>query len=338
MNHEHLLPIGAAPIMSYEHHASPLTVISQSNAYSTWLYSNFVQLECEIQYPVKGDVGFNFLHNKHIYFNCPHLDYLRMSSTYVKHFNRGIVPFLIESVQQGYYPNVFLNHFYCPFEPSYQKYHYWAAFLVYGFNETERIFHILGYADGHYSAKTISFSDVELAFEYNDDSPVYKTMIKLFKYVPHVKDELDLPYIRRSLESYMASDGTIYPSRSAASCEPLVVGLECYNIVKQYLEKMLDRTKKVDVRPIHLLWEHKKLWVERLRYFQQQGIEISETSTMEMESLEKRMLTTRNLMIKLRITNNYTILAKIVEGWDSVIDEDVRCLSQVYEDLIKNEH
>ncbi|MBK37102.1 MAG: hypothetical protein CME26_16430 [Gemmatimonadetes bacterium] len=78
-----------------------------------------------------------------------------------------------------------------------------------------------------------------------------------------------------------------------------------------------------DVRPIHVFWEHKKVMVDRLRFFEARGVLLGGDAFAERyERLATKAGVLRMLLLKARVRRDTSIVERIAEGvWTIGLEE-----------------
>ena len=116
-------------------------------------------------------------------------------------------------------------------------------------------------------------------------SNVESNRVWLVRYNREARFELDFGAALEMLEDYANSART--PSRFASILtfpnkvytlgqtvperEDLTFGVETYGCLQWWMEEVLRGRREFDIIPFHVLWEHKKVMVSRLEYFERKG-------------------------------------------------------------------
>lgn len=112
----------------------------------------------------------------------------------------------------------------------------------------------------------------------------------------------------------------------------LVYGSGVYGCFYVYLEQLIGKSSEYDIRPFQILWEHKKIMLQRLNFIQNYISEISldfvrplDSIISEYSQIEQKVDHTRYLMLiyekrnKIQLLKDVMNLLKEVETNEQVI-------------------
>lgn len=155
------------------------------NSYYPWLYSNFIQLSCDIHNPDRR-LDYVFGIAKHwensdiSYF----LDKNRYTSEEIMYL--GGRKYIIHCIKQGKYIETKVDHYYLEERDEFLSVHHYHQVLMYGVDEKKRCFFLLGYnKNGKIQTMRMSFADFENSLkkrnnilykiiQYEQDAHFYK--------------------------------------------------------------------------------------------------------------------------------------------------------------------
>jgi len=260
-------------ILSYSSHAKTLAILSTDKHYEAWFHSNYIQLICEKDFKDKGihldfylgpSKDFNF------YVNNPWLYSQTIKKEMVNHLTDNITEFVISCIDRNYYVDLHLDQHFVAKDPSFhfEPHQFYHDTLVFGYNRSEQYFDILGY-NPFYKSLKISFSDFDSAYR---NCPIEKwyTVLYLYHYEKkrpgsQSKDYiLDVTWIADSLKGYLNStDHTRLFAMFDSGRNNLAFGMDVYHYYKLNF-KSGDFWE--DIRPLYVLWEHKKCMLSRIQY------------------------------------------------------------------------
>ena len=162
-----LLPLNEdPPVRGYLRHAFLFSILSTDDIYLPWLFGgNYTQLVFDRDpgwmpldfYTPLGYSGSGFA--------CPFLDAQWIGRTLIEGGYGSLVPFLTESIDEGYYARLTVDEFYLPGRTSYRRRHFMHSLLVHGYDRGRGLFLAAGYlANGEYGSTRVSFTELEEAF------------------------------------------------------------------------------------------------------------------------------------------------------------------------------
>jgi hypothetical protein len=307
------LPITKPDITSYQFLAYPLAILSNNiGKTEAWIYSNFIQLcvNTDFNHPVP------FCFYLHDYTLNPWLSVEKVERTTLSNNNLDIVNFVKNSIKQSKYVCLCLNEYYIPERSAYQKYDFDHDVLITGINEKENTVTLLGFDNQMlFKQITVGFEIFKQSYHnlIEENNP-YLNKIILYKFNENGSYTFDKELVVETLQDYLDSQNT--SNRFAMVSNPLdrVYGIECYTFLKIYINRLIKGEIDVNIRDIHLLFEHKNIMYNRIKYMEDKGLirknqNLSSSYILVKEASE----VIKNLMVKFSITNNESSLEKINE-------------------------
>ncbi len=315
------LPIIIPPIIGYLHHAHPLSIILNYKESHEWFYSNYIQLCCEIGLEGKR-IPFNFygyeasLPEK----NYPFLNIEKISKNVIQLTQLDICTFLIKCIDLGYYVRASIDRYYIKtFTKDYKENHKYHEVLLFGFDNDEKTFLAYGYVDGFFKEAKISFHDFSQAFLNCLSQVAYQNDVYLFKYNGTYQYQFDINLVTELLNDYLCSNNTSKRLSMFKNPLNLAFGIRVYHYIKQSIEVLFDNKHNYDIRPLHILWEHKKVMIERIKFMEMHGyIRKGKYPISLYYNIEKEVLILRNKLIRYKITEETKILKDILNAIDRI--------------------
>ncbi|KYF83252.1 hypothetical protein BE11_45200 [Sorangium cellulosum] len=268
----------------YLHHSLPLCVILGEERFLPWFYQHFVQVISDSGESIfRGNwpsIWVDFLEGDDSYREVIDDVYLDRAVLKGQSDVRGM---FIECLERGHTMIVSLDEYYLPKKASYQTRHYVHPTLIYGYDDHAREFLAVGFDDQRlFCALRFGYDEVlaayASAFESDEKSMDYQQLIRLLKPRPFSRA---YPFNARKflaqLQGYVSSSADFFSaggyrvSRDLLSivteAERLRFGSSVYGDVERCLEKRVrGEAGGITYHSIHLLHEHKKGLVDRLRY------------------------------------------------------------------------
>lgn len=284
------LPFEVPAITGYVHHAHLLGILGQDDRTLPWLYSNYVQLYCYPDFRA-STVPFNFYVNDTIldqgegrastvgfsaYLNSiPWLENERMSRNVFLGFKAGLRDKLTEWLRSGYYVLFYLNGYHIPGFHLYRTHRFAHQMLVIGYDLDEGTLELAEFKqerDGKkYQTFRVPMEAVEEAFYDVDLKGKHREYIYLVRFNADAEYAFDMDHVRNGLAEYLNGACTAERWRSFQKPAGLKYGMDVYDCLLRYLDR-LDRNEAAhDIRPFHILWEHKILMMQRLQYMERNG-------------------------------------------------------------------
>lgn len=315
------LPLTPPPVTAYLFYLYPLSILAARGDYRPWLYSHFVQL---FRQP-GGDLKF-YLHPqstthsiRHAYLTtCPCLDIQSLDQRLVVDGPEGIASFTARCLQQGLYVQVDADLFHLPHRLQYRRLHFLHEVLICGVDAVQRAFQVSGIDDaGRPASAWLSFADLERSVgtprdDFLSDArangpplPAWfreslsdRPRLFLYRHLPHVRCELDLPLLAEQLDDYLAARCTADRHRLVAPPADTIWGLDVY----QHLEEILSdpaRCRDALAIPFRVLWEHKTLMVSRARYLRRHtAVEVDGDLIATLEQVAARLHSLRLVLLR----------------------------------------
>ncbi|MDP4147672.1 MAG: hypothetical protein Q8936_24925, partial [Bacillota bacterium] len=267
-----VLPFSIPPIIGYQMHAFPLTVVLDNEECLPWFYSNYIQLFCKEQFTGTFFDFFNLNTGEWLNFcypGSPHVIYNAVDPVVLYTGGVNVTEFLMNYIDRGYYICIFLDEFHIPGKRPYQKSRFNHDSLIFGYDSKEGYFHTAGFDNtGAYTRSILSFEDFEKAHLSSD---IETCLIVLFKKNTDIKYEFDLKLVTEMLEDYVKSRNSSERLRMLRNPEKdIVYGIGIYKQLIKYIEVLAETDIEFDhIKPFHILWEHKKCMLLRLKYIEE---------------------------------------------------------------------
>ncbi len=328
------LQIVEPPVLSYLHHAYPLTAAQAHKDFFSWFYSNYIQLEFDLNIS-RLNFFTHVIFGNNIY--CPIVDYKVIDLEFLSLSRINIIDFIVDSINMGYYVTTYLDEYYIPERISYYKFHYKHDVMIFGYDLSKSVFKIIGFNDKQqYSASYVSFSEFENSYTNCIDK---KNDVILFK----AKDELsyepsfsfDIVNVINLLEDYYFSRDTSERLRIFNNPKKdFIYGMSIYNELIKYFKAIIENDKKdMDIIQLHLLWEHKKCMVSRIKYLISNNFIKKNAILDEYICLENTVLSLRNIFIKFFIVKDKKYIEKIITGLGKLQSTEEQLISSLIENL-----
>lgn len=319
------------PIVGYQYVAYPLSTALVREEALPWFYSNFIHLYCHQdleEEQASRSVPLTFYGED--FMRCPWLITQKLEREFVLDTQPGIVEFLENSINSGYTVSLYVDEFYIPRRRVYRQMHYAHDILVYGYDDSKRVFFVLGYDEEMQFRKTlVPFHEMEQGFRHLEWTDRYEEQIYLYKFNKAGSYSLDPAFIQESLEQYLSGRDISRPRRGTADPLDLAFGVNVYSAL---IRNMPTLVRKRDIRPIHTLWEHKKTMGMRIDYLCGRQL-LPPVFTGCFRPIEERSLALRHVLMKYALTGDGALLDQGIDEMTSLMNSEKQILESVAEAL-----
>lgn len=282
--------------------------------FKDWFFTNHIQLhssdDLSLKYDVKLDYycGVKFF-DKHYLVNPWIKEEAIDSQLFVDDDCFVAIKKLIDS---GYYLGVMLNEKYVTDRWAYNSMDFDHENMIYGYDIKNNLVYICGFdAHQHFSFNTISIDELRQA--YNHTNGTYE--FKLMKYeVQPYSYTIDKNTVLKMFKEYRDGIDSSYREELKVNASFRKYGIHIYEIMKNN-KKQLE-----DVRVPYIVYEHKKIMTERIKYFLRKGLlnnKDAEKLLEKSKELEKKTYKLILLGIKASIKD----IIGIEKKFDDLIDE-----------------
>lgn len=346
MSNKKILPVSYPMITSWQWHATLFSIIGDDERAREWIYSNYIQLRCyNIEEIFTGDEMLlaDMMPGSSSIKECPYLLFSLMTKEQVESYCGDIITFIIKTIDLGGYVYGVFDEakILCDTGADYKFPH---ELFIFGYDKDKQEFNVGDFTFGdHYSYTTVSFEDVKKGYDiitaaddhmFKDD---YKGRRGLYVIQKNLEEEyykIDTKFIKDTLVEYLeAKDSKNHYRMMRNRFTDTVFGVNVYDaVLKQIGIQLSGDDPDFDIRALHLVYDHKVLMNERIKYLMEKGIleynsEILD-SYMEVVNL---MLTARNLLIKCSITGKVDCLDRFEKYIMGAKEKEIAILSKVAE-------
>ena len=338
-----ILPIAVPPIIGYLHHAYPLSILANWTTYLPWFYSNYIQLYCPknlIDSRQDRTVKFDFYlcPDQPISFQSlsisPYLKVRLLHRDLIFKSPTDIASFIIACIDEGYYVRPTVDEYFLHYSPAYKKRHFVHEILIYGYDN--QTFVGIGFdKKGDYAAYPIAFAELEQAVVHADLTGHYDPDgLRLFKYDPQAEYDFDIQLVREHLEDFLYAKNTSQRFRMLANPTDGAYGLATYECLKHYIKSFFVPPFSFDIRPMHILWEHKICMAYRLKYMEAQGYLKSEDGFfIQYDEVARKIGVLRMMLLKFRKTRSPALIHRVCLHLDAIAEAEKGLLQNLLDNL-----
>ncbi|MFI3238278.1 MAG: hypothetical protein R3Y47_09685 [Lachnospiraceae bacterium] len=334
------LPISYPIITSYVTYADTLAILQNYKESEGWIYSNFINIWADTSNV--GDKAFRFegwqIHNM-----CPQLYVTTMERAVLNNVSIDICDFIKSAISLNYYVRLSYDSYYIRSSDKHKKSHYVHTMLLYSYDDSLNEFEGADFfVNGVYSFQKISYEEMKEAIISADHLTQYSyfTMIRYDKH----RFNFNIEVVKHSIDNYLNSTNYRLAQQpqflehneiSAIEEGKMKFGLSYYNELIKILKTILENDADFyDIRPLHVLYDHKAMMNKRILYLIEcHAYKLEEELVNSFIKIEKEVLSLRNLFLKYRITNNKKIVEKIIHELKCLRDEERSALEKLKEAL-----
>lgn len=272
-----------------------------NNTYFDWLFSNYIQLSCDIDdADCKLKYYYGLYKDYRYYMDNYFLNYNKVNVREYKCLGISIFDFVKGCLSNRKYVEAFFDQYYIKGQAEYGKQHCYHQFMIYGFDDLEEKFEILGYNfNGILEKEFISYEDFNKCLEED----FQENLLVVTEFEPDSRTfELNVNNLMESIKDYIDGKNTSVGSSNYFAEETRQFGMNIYaELMSDKGLWLLTRDRRISF----LLLEHKKCMADRVRYLAHMGY----ISSQDKEVLEKMAA---ELIDKAAIIRNYSIKGLVI--------------------------
>lgn len=337
-----ILPIKYPIISSYTQYAHMLAILNSYPSTEDWIFNNYINLWGER--PKDNPDGLSIRFGSWCTMkDCP---YFKMNFYDKDSFDLNVVEFIVSEINSGYYLNISYDPYYIMDSDAYNKMHYDHQMLIYGYDNESKVFYIADFfKSSKYTFMTSSFDSVKNAVN---------SALKLERFSCVEIKFCDTTYefsnyiLYNSLNSFLCSrlrsENHIYREKDESMnigvteaqglSEGLYTfGIENYNLLKFTLTRILnDKIDFYDMKPLYVIFDHKVIMCERLRYLAKKGIiSYNDSINDKYDNVKNISRINYQVFIKFLITKNYKLIGEIIDNLNKMESLEKEALTYLIE-------
>lgn len=326
MKHKTILPIeDKIPFTAYQQRGYELgTLLTLGENVKPWLYQFFINISMRRR--KEGYGHFDFVYEKRKWFEgydvflnaTLNIDH---RSALTNHIN--FIDLIKKNIQNTSYVRGNFDEYYIPSKNAYMRRHYIHTFFLYGYDDTQELFHALGYTNtGKFERYKISYSDFIESFFARDNLWVnFKKINYSFNF------KFDPIAVRHELYEYVNS---VYTGKDALTHE--VYGVNCFNAFGEYAIYSYKLGHKFDVRYSRFFMEYKKYIAELVTYLSENKY-ISDSYTDFCHNMSAAFERVHLLFLKYNMTGKQEIAETAIETICNAARVETNTMRDIYEDM-----
>ncbi|WP_027629583.1 hypothetical protein [Ruminiclostridium cellobioparum] len=271
-----------------------------------WVFNNFIQIRYARGWKIYA------FDNHHMFLsNCPNIAYYILpQGIIINKWNKSLKELIIDSVNSDYYLFLYVDRYYISKSDYYLNYHFPHEIFIYGYDLEKDIVYIADNLQGGKFIKTeCSFEEIENGYWHVKGDYTFLIDVRLLKLKDDISSNFDLEQVRLGLDSYLHSKRTV-DLLDEQKCD---FGFDAINRLFWELENQSKEKAEIDIRPFHLLYEHKILMEMRVKYMVEQGYILDNCNLIRnLSDLKNDYFSLRNMLIKINIKRDSKMMRDII--------------------------
>ncbi|MGI6669149.1 MAG: hypothetical protein ACOX4M_07055 [Acetivibrionales bacterium] len=337
MSNRKILPAKYPMITTYTQHAHLLSILSNYENTYDWIYSNYIQLYINRDYKHNwGDFYFPLPYEIRPSDSCKWILTQKINRDLAETKWESFVHFVIDRINAGQYVHTMLNYYFVPFSIRYMRMNLHHDILIYGYDMSKEILFVSDFFNfGIYSYEELSFSDCLKAYNtYNlTTNPDYlNKMIYLYTFNESCDYKFDIMNILNFIKAYINGTTPEYWELYNEYNKPdIVFGIQVYESLSNYIGNVTSYDPhEIDIRPFHLLSDHKTMMCLRFRYLSEKGYyNVSDSLLADLYEIEARMKKLINIVLKCRISRDKSYKDKIQKELADIANKEFNILKNI---------
>lgn len=321
-----ILPYAKPQITSYPAIAYLLSIIENDVNTHEWIYSHYIQIvnkDFEESDPIRGTFTDDIAANK-----CPFIKMQYLKKEEMLNIYGTFKKFATCEIENGKYIVINCDHYYIPCSAYYKKAHVRHELFIYGVDIEKEIFYVADFfKNSKYSFEEVPCNNVEEAFIG------FEKIKKEFDNFEIIMDQklsntyfLDIQKIRNDLVEYIDSSSC---SKRFGRNVVAAYGISYYKAMKKHCVANI-----MDIREAYVLYDHKRIMVNRLKYLKQiYKTNLFDGIINEFLILGQKLYLLMMLYLKYSLINDHEILLKIKFLIDIIEDKDFQATYKLIENL-----
>jgi len=253
------LPLVEPLYQTYHNQGAATAILKENPSIRNWYLNQVMILMCNTKF-LDGFTSPDISVKDANWGANPHFDKLWYSLRYTKGYCN---PIIREMLDQGAYVNfTCVDDYYIPGKTWYKERHFLHDGLICGYDQTEKTYCIYAYDQNWIYRK---FWIPQAAFNAGRKAAMNQPP---FGYICAIKPKKDVvefspALVRDNLTQYLNS----YIGKRANTEEDYVFGIEVQGYIAMYIDRLMDESipyEKLDRRVFRMIWEHKKVMLERI--------------------------------------------------------------------------
>lgn len=329
------LPIVQPFISAYPYHANLLSVLQAHDSDRTlpWILDNYLQLAMpDNPYDMKMDF-YIFSPWK----NCPFIYYQRIERVLILQNWPCFSDFVINCINNGNYVYTLADHYYLPPSDEFNKRHWVHDLFFHAYDLEERVFYVSDYfKDGIYKTVAVSFDSVSSAYNQLNVEMDWLHGVELIRYRGDRLHWFNPLVVKDKITHYLSGHNFALHNQHAGEYwkSGFMFGATVYDKIQTHYRLLRGHLSDMtDIRPFHVLYEHKKVLRHLVNYLEDNGLIPPKALSRIAEGLEQEAYVLRNLYLKLQLSKNDRLIKRLIASTEKIRITEGAMLTALIEHL-----
>lgn len=259
-------------LRTYLTYALPLCAILCDDRLYHWFYQHFVQLYTLTD--ENGNLWVDYLEDRDFYKDVAEYRIYDYSS--LSHLE-SIMEFVVDKINEGYYVIIFIDEYYLPGKSNYQINHYVHQLMIYAYdNQNQKLKTIAFDRNQEFISTEYEYAQFIQAYEegkkYYESSGIWVRNETVEIIRPREITNIypfNLELFLKELKTYLLGQGEyskIRPNNLETNGTKASFNFCVHDELIIHLNNLIDGKDTMDYRYVHLLFEHKLIMYDRLKY------------------------------------------------------------------------
>ena len=254
------LPLAEPVYSTYHHHGACSAATAKNTTIQNWFFNEVMILRCTRKF-LSGYTTPELLIAQSSWFDCPHFDKRWFPTDLMGGYIHPVMRNLIDA---GFYVCFSgVDDYYVEGKTWYKERHFAHDGLICGYNQQDKTYCLYAYDSNWIYSK---FWTPQKGFELGRRAMGKKGRYDTFCAIRPKMNIVEFSHetALKKIEEYLDSDFEKYPETD----EGYVYGIVVHDYIVKYIDKLLDGSipyEKMDRRIFRLIWEHKKVMLERIQ-------------------------------------------------------------------------
>lgn len=144
--------------------------------------------------------------------------------------------------------------------------------------------------------------------------------------------QFDIALVKELLGDYLYSQNSSERVRGFYNpTDDYYYGMQVYANLKLHYD--VENIIHSDIRPLHVLWEHKKLMFQRIKYMIDKGYLKPDSYLDDYSEIERLALVCRNLLLKYRLSPNKSRIPNLTTQLDAIVEKEKAILDKLLNEI-----
>lgn len=325
MSANKILPFVKDPYsIMYHYTAFPLSIVQakmEKEIFEQWFVSKYINTSFD--YNSKGN-KFNI--GEDLWFTNEEILYrhhFSVSKSVYSNNDIDLIEIIKNMINKGYYPQGNYNEQFVPGKSAYlDDVYYHHDYLLVGYDDNDNCFTSVGYIDNKYQEFKIPYFNMQKAIETLEGTFI---RVDFLEYNESKEIVFDLKKITDELEKYINSMGLLDSSTNKH------YGISSIKDLIEFFESNASTNKKIDMRYVRGLMEHKFFMNNRINYLYNSGYLINPEYIISSKKVYELATMIFMLSLKYSSLKNESLINKITTLLGEMIDKESYLVNVVKE-------